>query len=515
MSYTLKHSFVKQPLEAVYLSEDVSKDIKKNMSNLIDKSTRDFVDHDPESRRKLLDAIEVITKVSPLLTEVEHTNYFKWAIQAYLSGSAIIDLKFDNPDEDDIRGKLEAFDSFRRTKTPLPDSIKQDKQFKNADEEWYVTKYSFSDLQRLKDLVDQGEVKAEDASDDDVEANLLKALNMGDSAQGSNKEKLKLLGAILKKQTVSTAMSEYSKLVYQDDQNKIYLIKGAPSLGPTSGPDDLKYAGIAWHDLSKGSPWCVGTGDYAVNQWGPKYLANSDVLICRRNGEPFFSLQYEGRLLLRNTEPGAGDTNDVLKKGLNEIPMGEFTLITIDLASVHRLSEPKKVVAEFLIDIYPRLDLSESATFGSKKLLLISKEENNQKNIADVLYQEVRNMGYDSLKSYALDVYPAFLAFYYNYINNRYSFGDSVSEKRKVPVPGVSEYCSDRAWHSLTQITGDAPFIYLMSVIFRFKDIIEQDILDKNSPNLATVYVLALKNLPAEPEIKQLKHTEEFIDYLF
>ena len=486
MTYKIKATFVKQPLES--LMEAIDERGRKTLYDMLVKraSSAPFMSQNPEDIRKLRDVIVAMTDVSPLGT---HMVYAIWVIDQYLKRALVINPNSANPDEDDIKQKLTIFDQVRRTKTPVPF-----KQWSNQEDQWKIQNYTVGDLNQLVRSMEESEIQTDDSGEADLENKYLTATDPAE---------VERLEALLFKKRAVKRSEQYTRLVYQDDTHEIFLILGGPTIG-LENPAALRSAGIAWHELGKGASWCVAAGAYDENDYGKSYLKSSDVLICRENKKPKFSLQYEGSQLdLKDV-----NNQDILRD-VKETPLGDFTLITIPLEPIESLEKGKKTLAEFFFKVYPSLDLSESVTFGSKQIVLLPKDGKNDE-LSGFIYKKIRSMGYASLKEYAVSVYPTVLnAYYFKHFGGKYGTYATEESRR---LEGVTEYTNPKTVKSLELASQHSDDKYLMHLLFKYREAIEEDILNKDSANLAALYLQAVSEIiPSKfPELLKTKEFSKF-----
>ena len=474
------------------LVEAVDDKVRKQFASRIQQasSSSPFVPKDPEAIRKLVGIMVNIADVSPANGSPIHTAYVAWILQGYLAGVIQIKPGQENPDEDSMHEKLAIFDQVRKTKTEVPI-----KEWTNPEEQWNIKFYSSDDLNNLYLKVKDGDIEI------NKEGNTALDLDKFMAGEDSEEEQ----DRFLKRKIIERAIKRSTKHVYSKDGIEVYLIYGGPTVG-MENLDAIRQGAFAWHTLGNGSSWCVAAGDMYSNTYGVSYLSKSDVLVCIKDKVPYFSLQYEGRLKLRNRAD-----NDVLKSTLKELPLGEFTLIMIDDADLEKLTQTDhREVAEKMLEIYPGIDVSASVTFGNKQLVRTNNQGSKDLSpeVTKHIVSKIKSAGYASLKDYVLKVYPTIFALM---MAKSYRLDyRAESQHLKQDIPGVSEYVLDSIIKSMMQTTGDAEYLYLFSMLFRYRRLMEEDILRKKSSNLAAIYMKILNNIiPKYPDLLQ---TEEFKD---
>jgi len=496
MSYKLKHSYVKQPLAVI--SEMIDDKNKKRFKDWIavekaKQPNASWIPDNPETVRQLIDAV---VNISDVVLTSPHAAYAAWVLKEYLANHIPINIGQPNPDENNIKQALTIFDNLRKTKTEIPI-----KQWANPEDQWNLKFYSVGDLRSLENKVNSGEVSVNTEADSN-ELEFDKIMNSSESEE----EKDARVAVYLKKRSIDRGKKLYSSVLYNEGGKEIIFIKGAPTVG--EDVQAQRYAAYAWYDLANsgnGTKWCVGFPPWDSNPHGPRYLKDSDVLVYRENGNPLFSLQYEGHLRIRDIED-----NEPLENSLKEMPLGEFTLIVIDETVLNSLPASTKALKNF-VDIYPSLNLSESKTFGNKQLVIVPFEDSgkNDDAVAKSIHQKIMDLGYHSIKDYVLTIYPTILTSYW--VKKLAGFWSD--EQKKAEIPGLSEYCDPTILQTLAKTTGDAEYKYLLFLIFRYREVIENNILEKGAPNLAVAYIKTLSDIVAKhPEVSKAK---EFSDFAF
>ena len=451
----------------------------------------DFPRH-AEAARKL---VEFITSLTDNINPGRHTAYAYWVYKNYVDNNIQIRLSLPSPDEDTIREKLVLFNTFCDNETPIPI-----KNWANEHDQWEIKYYTKEELFNFVHQVAQGQLATTSIEEKEAKE---------EAVYSTDKEALATYRAAKQKERdLKHAVNDFSKHLYNEGGEEIILILGGPSLG-AAGLNSLRMGAFAWWAYAQGTRWCVGFGEYFSNPHGiGSYLPKSDVLIYRKDGKSMFSLQYEGYLRMRDPI----DT-DIFKVGyssnnLEEIPCGEFTLISVNLEKVNSAVAPETIphIKRF-IELYPKCDVSESVTFNQKQLLVADTNEDRSQYLPKLIAEKVLSMGYPSLKAYILDVYPAVFR------TQAARFVNGTDIDKTVAMPGVDEYVSATANKVLGGAGKDANYEYLLQLIFRFKLVIEKDILEKKSGNLAMLYLYLLSGLVSK--YSGLTNTDELKDFTF